>query len=174
MITIISGTNRPGSTSRAIAELYARMLSERGIANRILDLADLPPDFTSTALYDYTGKNEAFNKLTGMIASAEKIVFIVPEYNSSYPGVLKAFIDGLDYPFSFKDKKAALVGLSSGMQGSGLALSHLTDVLNYLGMHVLATRLKLAHIEKNFDGTTITNKLYQELFEQQVEQFIRF
>ncbi|MBF9255418.1 NAD(P)H-dependent oxidoreductase [Pontibacter sp. 172403-2] len=174
MITIIAGTNRPASKSRAVAELYARMLSDRGIENRIMDLADLPPDFTTTALYDNTGKNEAFNRLSGMITTSDKFVFVVPEYNSSFPGVLKAFIDGLDYPYSFQGKKAALVGLSSGMQGSGLALSHLTDILNYLGMHVMAMKLKLAHIKKNFDGKIITNQLYQELIEQQIEQLIHF
>jgi len=174
MITIISGTNRPASNSRAVADLYARMLSERGVENRIMDLADLPADFTTTALYDNTGKNEDFNRLSSMITTSDKFVFVVPEYNSSFPGVLKAFIDGLDYPYSFQDKKAALVGLSSGMQGSGLALSHLTDILNYLGMHVMAMKLKLAHIKKNFDGKLITNKLYQELIEQQITQLIQF
>lgn len=174
MITIISGTNRPESNSRAVADLYARMLFDRGVENRIMDLADLPADFTTTALYDNTGKNEDFNRLSDMIMTSDKFVFVVPEYNSSFPGVLKAFIDGLDYPYSFQDKKAALVGLSSGMQGSGLALSHLTDILNYLGMHVMAMKLKLAHIKKNFDGKIITNQLYQELIEQQIAQLIQF
>jgi chromate reductase, NAD(P)H dehydrogenase (quinone) len=174
MITLISGTNRPLSYSRAIVDLYAGKLAQRGAAFQILDLADLPADFTVSALYDNTGKNEAFNKLSSLIAASDKFVFVVPEYNSSFPGVLKAFIDGLSYPNTFKDKKGALIGLSSGMQGSGLALSHLSDVLNYLGMHVMAMRLKLAHIEKNFDGKQISNKLYQELLEQHVEQLLKF
>lgn len=174
MITLISGTNRPLSNSRAIVDLYASMLEQHGVTYQILDLAELPADFTVSALYDNTGKNEVFNKLSAKIVDSDKFVFVVPEYNSSFPGVLKAFIDGLDYPYTFKDKKGALIGLSSGMQGSGLALSHLSDILNYLGMHVMAMRLKLAHIEKNFDGEKITNKFYQELLEQHVEQFLKF
>lgn len=174
MITIISGTNRPASNSIAIAKLYADMLQQQGIKSQIMDLAQLPHDFTSTALYDNVGKNEEFNKLSRMIADTEKFVFVVPEYNSSFPGVLKAFIDGLEYPYTFKNKKGALIGISSGMQGSGLALSHLADILNYLGMHLLAMRLKFAHIEKNFDGSAITNELYQELLEQHVQEFIKF
>lgn len=174
MITLISGTNRPQSTSRAIVNLYASMLEQRGQAYQILDLADLPADFIQTALYENTGKNEQFNALASKIAASDKIVFVVPEYNSSFPGVLKAFIDGLAYPNTLKDKKGALIGLSSGMQGSGIALSHFSDVLNYLGMHVMAMRMKLAHIEKNFDGQQFTNKFYQELLEQHVEQFLKF
>ncbi|MDX5419317.1 MAG: NAD(P)H-dependent oxidoreductase [Hymenobacteraceae bacterium] len=174
MITIITGTNRPTSNSRAVANLYARLLQQRDAAYQILDLADLPADFTSSALYDNIGTNEAFNKLSSMIGESDKFVFIVPEYNGSFPGVLKAFIDGLAYPNTFRNKKAALVGLSSGVQGSGLAMSHLTDIFNYLGMHVLALKPRLAQIEKNFDGTAITNELYLELLNQQIDQFLHF
>lgn len=174
MITIITGTNRPSSNSRAVANLYARLLEQRNQPHQILDLADLPADFTSSALYDNIGTNEAFNQLCGLIGSSDKFVFVVPEYNGSFPGVLKAFIDGLAYPNTFRNKKAALVGISSGVQGSGLAMSHLTDIFNYLGMHVLALKPRLAQIEKNFDGTVITNELYLELLNQQIDQFINF
>ncbi|HEY4651463.1 MAG TPA: NAD(P)H-dependent oxidoreductase [Pontibacter sp.] len=174
MITLISGTNRPESNSIAIVNMYARLLEQHGEPYQILDLAQLPADFTTTALYDNVGKNPEFNKLAEMIANADKFVFVVPEYNSSFPGVLKAFIDGLAYPNTFRNKKGALIGLSSGMQGSGLSLSHLSDILNYLGMHVMAMRLKLAHIEQNFNGQELTNQLYQELLEQHVEQFLKF
>ncbi|WP_018478437.1 NADPH-dependent FMN reductase [Pontibacter roseus] len=174
MITIITGTNRPHSRSRAVAELYAQILRERGIDVQILDLADLPADFTTSALYDNVGLNEDFNRLSSAIGASDKFVFVVPEYNGSFPGVLKAFIDGLAYPNTFRNKKAAMVGLSSGVQGSGLAMSHLTDIFNYLGMHVLALKPRLAQFEKNYDGTTITNQLYKELLDQQIEQFIQF
>ncbi|MBX0332621.1 NAD(P)H-dependent oxidoreductase [Pontibacter sp. HSC-14F20] len=174
MITIITGTNRTSSNSRAVANLYAGLLNDRQIDNQILDLADLPADFTTSALYDNIGTNPAFNELSSLIGASEKFVFIVPEYNGSFPGVLKAFIDGLSYPNTFRNKKAALVGLSSGVQGSGLAMSHLTDIFNYLGMHVLALKPRLAQIERNFDGTTITNELYLKLLNQQIDQFIHF
>ena len=174
MITIITGTNRISSNSRAVANLYAKLLDERQVENQILDLADLPADFTASALYDNIGTNQAFNELSALIGNSNKFVFIVPEYNGSFPGVLKAFIDGLSYPNTFRNKKAAMVGLSSGVQGSGLAMSHLTDIFNYLGMHVLALKPRLAQIEKNFDGTAITNQLYLELLNQQIEQFIHF
>ncbi|MCC9165674.1 NADPH-dependent FMN reductase [Pontibacter harenae] len=174
MITVISGTNRQDSKTRAIVGLYVDLLKAKGVAYQILDLVYLPEDFTIKALYDYTGKHEEFNKLSALIRNSDKFVFIVPEYNGSFPGVLKTFIDGLDYPYTFKDKKAALVGVSSGMQGGLLALSHLTDIFNYLGMHVLAQKVKLAFISKNFDGKLLTNQLYNELLEQQAESFIKF
>lgn len=174
MITIISGTNRQNSVSAQVASLYQSLLSEHKIESQIIDLADLPKDFIYSALYDNNGKNPEFNKVLKKLHASEKYVFIIPEYNGSFPGVLKAFIDGMEYPNSFQNKKCALVGISSGMQGGGLALSHMTDIFNYLGMHVLALKPKLARIEKNFDGEEVTDKLYGQLLEEQVQKLLAF
>ena len=160
--------------SRKIAEYYQAILQQLDTPSIILDLVNLPHDFTVSALYENTGKNEAFNNLKSLLEKTDKFVFIVPEYNGSYPGVLKAFIDGLPYPNSFSNKKAALVGLSSNMQGAAIALSHLNDVFSYLGMNTLALRVKLAQIQSHFIDNEITNPLYKELLEIQAEQIIRF
>ncbi len=174
MITILCGTNRKDAVSKTISLIYKGLLDERGIDNQIIDLADLPADFVVSALYENSGKNEEFNPYREMMFKSEKYVFIVPEYNGSFPGVLKAFLDGLKFPGTFTDKKCALVGLSSGVQGAGLALSHLTDILNYCGTNVLALKPKLARIESNMEGEEITNDLYRQLLEEQVEKFIQF
>ncbi|HBH23952.1 MAG TPA: NADPH-dependent FMN reductase [Cytophagales bacterium] len=174
MISIIVGTNRQDSISKQIANQYKRLLAERNEESAIIDLRELPDDFIFSALYHNTGKNAAFNKILDQLNQSEKFVFIVPEYNGSFPGVLKAFIDGMTYPSSFLNKKCALVGLSSGVQGAGLALSHLTDIFNYLGMHVLALKPKLARIEKNMEEGKIKDPLYLELLEDQVRQLISF
>jgi NAD(P)H-dependent FMN reductase len=174
MITIISGTNRQNSVSAKVANLYQSLLSAHQRESQIIDLADLPTDFVYTALYDNNGKNPEFNQFLQKLKASDKYVFVIPEYNGSFPGVLKAFIDGMEYPNSFQNKKCALVGISSGMQGAGLALSHMTDIFNYLGMHVLALKPKLARIEKNFDGEEVTDKLYSELLEEQVKQLLDF
>lgn len=174
MIEIVCGTNRPGSVSSLIADIYAGLLRRQGQACEVLDLSSLPHDFTVSALYDNAGANANFNELANRLRKVDKMVFIVPEYNNSFPGVLKAFIDGMDYPSPFKGKKCALVGVSSGVQGGGMAMSHLTDIFNYLGMHVLALKPRLAQIEKNMKGSKLTNVLYQELLEEQVESFVTF
>lgn len=174
MITIIVGTNRTDAVSRQVAEYYQALLAQRDTSSQLLDLRELPADFLTTALYENNGHNEAFNAMSALIAESEKLVFIVPEYNGSFPGILKTFIDGLAYPSPMRDKKCALVGLSSGTQGGSIALSHLTDVLNYLGAHVLALKLKLALIEKYFNGQTFSHRVYQEMLETQADQLIAF
>ena len=174
MITIISGTNRKNSVSSQVAKLYQNLLASRNQDSNIIDLADLPADFIATALYDNNGKNPKFNEFLHQLRNADKYVFIIPEYNGSFPGVLKAFIDGMEYPNSFRNKKCSLVGISSGMQGGGLALSHMTDIFNYLGMNVLALKVKLARIENNFNGKEVTDRLYGQLLDEQVQLLIDF
>ena len=156
MISIVVGTNRKNSMSTKIAHYYKSILDTKtDSACQIVDLVDLPEDFLCNALYENNGNNESFNAIREKVQASEKIVFIVPEYNGSFPGVLKAFLDGLKYPEGVRDKKGALIGVSSGVQGSVMAMSHLTDILNYLGMNILALKPKLAGIEQHWDGEKI-------------------
>jgi chromate reductase, NAD(P)H dehydrogenase (quinone) len=174
MITIISGTNRSNSNSMIMAEHYQSILKRKGEPSQILDLSQVPERFLFTALYENSGKDPEFNKLREMIKKSEKFVFIVPEYNGSFPGVLKAFIDGLEFPTSFNNKKAALIGISAGNMAGALALSHLTDILNYLGMHVLAIKPRLSRIESLIKNGQINDKFLADLLETQAEAFIEF
>ncbi|GHE65506.1 hypothetical protein GCM10011340_20780 [Roseivirga thermotolerans] len=175
MITIVVGTNRKNSMSGKVAHYYQDILKSKFSGpTQIVDLAELPGDFVGTALYDNNGKNSKFNAIRERVQASDKIVFVVPEYNGSFPGVLKAFIDGLKYPEGIRDKKGALIGVSSGVQGGVLAMAHLTDIFNYLGMHVLAIKPKLAGIEKHWDGTRITNDLYNTLLHQHAEKLVTF
>ncbi len=174
MIKIIVGTNRKNSVSKLIAELYHQILTEKGAESEILEMEHLPADFTFTALYENNGKNPGFNAFHERIKAGKKFVFIVPEYNNSFPGILKTFIDGMTYPNTFRNKKCALVGISSGIGGGGIALSHLTDIFHYLGMHVLALKPKLAKIEQNMSDNLLTNRLYVDLLQTQADMLLEF
>ena len=94
-IYLVVGTNRPNSASKSFARYYQGYLQGLQQHAEILDLADLPKDFAFSALYKNSGKNEVFNTFQTRIDAAEKFIFIVPEYNHSFPGVLKTFLDGL-------------------------------------------------------------------------------
>ena len=157
-----------------IAELYQSILLEKGAESEILELEHLPADFTATALYENNGKNPEYNAFHDRVKEGKKFVFIVPEYNGSFPGILKTFIDGMTYPNTFRNKKCALVGISSGIGGGGIALSHLTDIFHYLGMHVLALKPKLAKIEQNMSDNLLTNRLYVELLHTQADMLLEF
>ena len=173
-MVIICGTNRNDSVSMEIVRIYKLLLEELDQMVEIIDLKALPSDFITTALYENSGKNERFNVFRKVMIEADKFVFVVPEYNGSFPGVLKAVIDGLEFPNTFTDKKCALVGLSSGVQGAGLALSHLTDIFNYCGTNVLALKPKLAQISRHLKDGEITNPIYISLLKDQAKKLVDF
>lgn len=175
MITVISGTNRPAARTRRVADYYATLLTELGAEHQLLDLAELPADFTNTALYANAGTHPEFNRLADQLAASTHWVFIAPEYNGSFPGVLKAFIDGLPYPGAFRGKKAALVGLSSGGQGGLLAMAHLTDVLMYVGTAVLPQHVRLPFISQDLDPELgLRQELSRQLVREQAAALLAF
>ena len=175
MITILAGTNRPNSRARRIANFYRTLLTDLGAESQILDLAELPTDFTATALYHNVGRHPEFNALSAMLDASPKLVIVTPEYNASFPGVLKAFIDGLAYPGGIQGKKVALVGLSSGGQGGLLAMAHLTDVLMYLGSAVLPQRVRLPFINQDLNADdSLNHDLSRQLLREQAAALLAF
>jgi chromate reductase, NAD(P)H dehydrogenase (quinone) len=170
MITVLVSTNRKGSVSAQIAQLYLDKLDANGEDSRVMSLEDLPSDFVFSALYEHAGRNTAFNAFVAKLIESDTFIIIVPEYNNSFPGVFKAFLDGMPYPNPLAGKWAALVGVSSGMQGASLALSHLTDVLNYLQVNVLAAKPKLAQIHLYLQEGKLENAIYHQFIDDQLKQ----
>jgi len=173
-ILVIAGTNRFNSLTSALAHYYADMLKKKSASAHVLELASLPTDFMYSALYENIGKNDAFNQAKLQMEQAQKYVFIVPDYNASFPGILKSFIDGLEVPKTFAGKKCALVGISKGYRGGSFALSHLTDIFHYLRMHVYPLNLTLSRISDSKLETILANPNYAQLLEEQAEGIINF
>ena len=173
-IVVISGTNNKNSLTAQVADYYAGLVHKHGGNSQVLKLTSLPADFTVTALYENNGKNPDFNYLRVIMEMAQKYVFIIPEYNGSFPGVFKAFIDGLKFPDTFRDKKCAMVGVSKGPQGGVFAMSHLTDIFHYLTMHVYPLKPRLSGIQDSQLETVLANGRYVQLLEEQAEGFINY
>jgi len=173
MITIISGTNRPGSNTLKVAKYYQSALLKKGHKVNIIDLMDLPETFITSDLY---GKRTTqFAATLELVAATQKFIFIIPEYNGSYPGVLKTFIDACEFPASFYDKKACLVGISSGKYGNIRGIDHFGGVCSYLHLHVLPLRLHIPAIKTELDEN---NALFKEdtlkFTNDQIEKIIAY
>lgn len=170
MITIISGTNRENNLTLKIAKEYQNALTKQEKNSQILDFQDLPRDFIFSALYGKT--NAQFNEIIKKyVFDASALVIVSPEYNGSYPGILKAFIDGWD-PRKLSNQKVGLIGVASGRQGNSRGMDHLSGVLNYLGLMVVPVLIPISKIntilnEKgNIDDpetTKIINKQINQL-----------
>jgi chromate reductase len=173
MVTIISGTNRPNSNTLKVAKYYQNQLAEKGLETNLLNLQDLPAHLIATDLY---GKRSAeFEKLQEIVTNSNKFLFVIPEYNGSFPGVLKTFIDACFFPESFYDKKACLVGISSGKYGNIRGIDHFNGVCAYLHLHVMPLRLHIANIKTELNEN---NELFKEdtvkFTNEQIEKFMAY
>ena len=173
MITIIASTNRPGSSTFKLAQYYEYKLREKGAGTSLFSLTGLPPNIIVSDLYGK--RSPEFEPIQDMMAKTDKFLFVIPEYNGSFPGVLKVFIDACAFPESFYEKKAALVGLSSGKYGNIRGIDHFTGVCHYLHLNVMALKLHIANIKTEFDAN---GNLFKEdtlkFTNEQMDKFLLF
>ena len=173
MITIISATNRPNSNTQKIALFYAQLMEKQDVKPHFFSLEQLSPDMEFIDLY---GKHsDKFQQLLEeYIIPAQKFVFVVPEYNGSFPGILKLFIDAI-HPDINRGKKAALVGVSSGRAGNLRGLDHLTGILHYLGIHVHPNKLPVSSVLGLLGGQgEVKDEMTIKVLDKQIREFLNW
>lgn len=110
------------------------------------------------------------------IREADAILFITPEYNRSFPGVLKNAIDWGSRPYGqnlWDQKPAAVLGASPGATGTFGAQHHLRQVMAYLNMHVMGQpEMYFGFAPKAFDQAgNLENEKTKELLHNFFEAF---
>lgn len=141
MITVICGTNRPGSNSEIIAKYYYQQLKKKsGEEVKFLSMDRLNEVSVRKGMYDADTQCEVIKDLQDeYMVPADRFVFVLPEYNGSFPGIFKYFIDAVSirkYKESFNGKNALLAGVATGRAGNLRGMGHLTDILLHIGTHV--------------------------------------
>ena len=170
MITIIAGTNRKVSNSLKVSKIYQNRLKNKGLESQILDLADLPSDFITNMYGNHT--EEVSQLVTKNITKASQFVFVIPEYNGTFTGIVKLLIDGVS-PSFFKNKKAILVGVASGRAGNIVGLNQFTTVLNHIQVEVLSNKVLLSQIDGLLDPLgEITDSKTLEIIDTQIDKMI--
>ena len=176
MITVISGTNRPDSRTRLFADHFVLEMQDLGQEVRLLDMADLHHGYFREEMYDTRpGDPDLVSLQREYIGPAQKFAVFVPEYNGSYPGVLKLFLDGIsviDYSGNFSGKHVALIGLASGRAGNLRGMDHLADVFAHMGAWVLPNRLPISNIEGLIADDVLQDAETKSLLRKQAEKLI--
>jgi len=173
MTTVIAATNRPNSYTLRLAEYYQKQLTDKGMPSELLSLTALPEGLIHAEMYEKGREN--FKHIQDVVTATTKFLFVIPEYNGSFPGVLKVFIDACKYPESFFNKKAALVGVSSGKYGNIRGVDHFTGICHYINMHVLPLRIHIPSIHKELnENGSLFNPDTVRFTNQQIDQFIVF
>lgn len=173
MITIICTTNRPDSNTRKVAQMYHDALASVGEACQVLDLKEVDATWIQDSNY---GENvpEFEAVVSKFVRGVGKFIFVTPEYNGSFPGYIKFFMDACNYG-DWAGKKVALMGLASGRAGNVRGLDHLTGILHYLGSEVYSKKVYLSQINQSLsaDGV-IQNELLSKEIEVQMKGFVNF
>ena len=109
------------------------------------------------------------------LVPAQRFIFIMPEYNASFPGILKLMLDNSDIKNCWYYKKAALVGLSDGRAGNLRGLEHMTAILHYMKVHVLYNKVILSKVSEEISKQgAILKPETEALLLQQIEDFLKF
>lgn len=173
MITVICATHRPKNQTTRVVEKYVEILKELGEEVKLFQLSELPADFvTSDTFGNRTRSTESI--INEKLIPASRLVIISPEYNGSYPGAFKTFLDGVN-PGIWKGKKAALVGVASGRAGNLRGMDHLTDVLHYLRVEVFSLKIPISRLDALLnDNGEFADQETLQLLQKQASEFIKY
>jgi len=167
MITIISGSSRQDNNTRKVALEYQRLLKDQFNEAAVLYALD---DISVVK------RDEAFVlSEQSYLIPATKFIIIMPEYNGSYPGILKLMIDNTDVKKVWANKKVLLVGVSTGRAGNLRGMEHLTGSLLHMKMLVHPNRLPISLVDQLLD----TDKKFHDegtlkAIQAQLNEFILF
>ncbi|WJK35300.1 NAD(P)H-dependent oxidoreductase [Solwaraspora sp. WMMA2065] len=141
-VAVIAGSTRPTRRSPAIAQWVASDRSQPELRLEVVDLAtvDLPMLGEPLAAVFGSYEHDTTRRWAAAIASYHAYVMVVPEYNASFPGVLKNALDHLYAEWN--DKPVAFVGY--GISGGGRAVAQLRQVAEELRMRPVGTSLHLS------------------------------
>jgi chromate reductase, NAD(P)H dehydrogenase (quinone) len=149
-ILVIAGTNRPKSNARRVAEVILANYRRSSIEADLFSLQDMPAE--AFAPESYASKPASVQAIQQRILNAAGLHLIVPEYNGSFPGVLKYFVDLLKFPESFERKPVAFVGESAGTWGALRAVEQLQMIFAYRNAFQLPDRVFIPQVNAKFDA----------------------
>jgi len=166
MITIISGSNRGDNNTKKVALEYQRLLLEKNVETMLYALDEI----------DGTRRDGDFIQAEAeYLQAAEKFIIVMPEYNGSYPGILKLMIDNTDIEQTWWHKKVLLVGVSTGRAGNLRGMEHLTGCLLHMKMLVHPNRLPISIVHRLMDeNDRFSDVNTLAAIDTQLEEFLDF
>jgi NAD(P)H-dependent FMN reductase len=161
-IPVILGTTRKGRLSQHAAQFVTGQLSKReGVTTELLDIATLRLPI------DDAGEGVKDPRFSAAMERADAIVLVTPEYNHSFPGLLKHVLDSCLKEYIHK--AAGVVGVSAGVFGGARVIEHLQPVLRELGLVSIFWDINFGNIDKVFDPN---GQLLDQSYVRRTEKFL--
>ncbi|QQS39462.1 NAD(P)H-dependent oxidoreductase [Candidatus Woesebacteria bacterium] len=143
-VAVVLGTNRMGNQSTRVAQLIKRVGDEFGeISTKYFDAGsyNIPHDGDTESV-----KIAEYSQLT---KESDAFIFVVPEYNHSFPGSFKTLFD-TEYQ-NYLHKPATLAGVSNGPWGGTRAVEALIAPLRTTGLIISKKDLYFPDVINMFD-----------------------
>jgi NAD(P)H-dependent FMN reductase len=163
-IPVILGTTRKGRMSAHAAHfMVAQLQKHEEVETELIDIAQLPlpVDDAGPAIKD-PGFSEKVNRADGL-------VIVAPEYNHSFPGLLKHVLDSCLEEYIHK--AAGIVGVSAGPFGGTRVIESLLPVLRELGLVAIFWDVNFGSAGKVFDESG--NVIDAAAWSRRADKFIK-
>lgn len=151
IITVV-GSTRQGRLGEAIGAWFAAVAAARNdMSHELVDLRDVGLPFFDAPVPPARGlppTDPAIGAWAETVAGADGYVFVTPEYNHGYPGVLKNAIDHLHR--EWRRKPVAFVGYG-GRDAGVRAVEQLRQVVVELEMAPLRHQVSIARAYRALD-----------------------
>ncbi len=143
-IPVLIGTVRKGRQSGKVARWMQSILEGApNVSTELIDLRDL------NLVLDDSRRGTADPRFEASVDRADGLVLVVPEYNGSYPGLLKHALDTLLAQYA--RKSVGLVTVSAGGLGGARLAATMLPVLRDLGLVVIKRDLLVSRAGEAFD-----------------------
>jgi NAD(P)H-dependent FMN reductase len=157
---VFAGSVRQGSIHRRLARAVAEQLERRGVEVTLADLRDYPMPLYDGDLETAEGLPPAAREFRKLLAEHDLFVIASPEYNGSFPALLKNVIDWTSRPAApgerstalYRGKTAALLAGSPGPGGGRRGLRHLRELLEMIGVTIVAEPVAVGGAFDAFDA----------------------
>lgn len=162
-LPVILGTARPGNRSATVAHHVIERLKLRGIMTDLVDVADY--ELTGTA---DPGSGVDLDHYRDIVAAADGIVIVAPEYNHGYPGELKLLLDS-EYD-AYVRKPVGFVSVSAGALGGTRMVEQLRQVTAALRMVPVAPAVHVADVAAAIDDDGFSSNESDEVIDAMVDE----
>jgi NAD(P)H-dependent FMN reductase len=161
-IPVILGTTRKARMSVHAARFMLGQIEKRdGIKTELIDISKLPMPI------DDAGEAIKDPMFSEKMVLADALVIVTPEYNHSFPGLLKHVLDSCLKEYIHK--AAGIVGVSAGPFGGVRAIQDLIPVIRELGLVNIFWDVNFGTVSKIFDDS---GKLLDEAFVSRADKFL--
>jgi NAD(P)H-dependent FMN reductase len=161
-IPLILGTARQGRQSEHAARVvFEQTKSRAGVETEFIDVRTL------TMRFDDAGEQMKDPKFSATIDRCDGLIIVAPEYNHSFPGLLKHALD-----MNLKEyihKAVGICGVSAGPLGGARMIESMLPVMRELGLVTIFEDVNFGNVGTLFDER---GDLLDENFVRRIDKFL--